>query len=113
MEILQIKAFNNNAHDNRIIDSKDEIPDGWCVVPNDVQPLENFPYGLVTVKDGTAPNGAPCKVLDEWTGLEPPPPPEPEPEPEPEASELDKVKAQALYTAVMTDTLLEEEETEE
>ena len=31
-----------------------------------------------------------------------------EPEPEPEPTQLDRVEAQATYTAMMTDTLLEE-----
>ena len=31
-----------------------------------------------------------------------------EPEPEPEPTQLDRVEAQAVYTAMMTDTLLEE-----
>ena len=36
--------------------------------------------------------------------------PLPEPEPEPETpSQLDRVEAQAVYTAMMTDTLLESE----
>ena len=33
---------------------------------------------------------------------------EPEPEPEPEPTQLDRVEAQATYTAMMTDTLLTE-----
>ena len=44
-----------------------------------------------------------------------PPQPEPVPDPEPVApqpTQLDRVEAQALYTALMTDTLLEEEEVE-
>ena len=32
-----------------------------------------------------------------------------EPEPEPEPTQLDRVEAQAVYTAMMTDTLLESE----
>lgn len=36
--------------------------------------------------------------------------PLPEPEPEPDApTQLDRVEAQTMYTALMTDTLLEEE----
>ena len=31
-----------------------------------------------------------------------------QPEPEPEPTQLDRVEAQAVYTAMMTDTLLEE-----
>ena len=44
-----------------------------------------------------------------------PPQPEPMPDPEPVApqpTQLDRVEAQALYTALMTDTLLEDEEVE-
>lgn len=44
-----------------------------------------------------------------------PPQPEPVPDPEPVApqpTQLDRVEAQALYTALMTDTLLEDEEVE-
>ena len=37
----------------------------------------------------------------------PQPEPQPEPEPEPEPTQLDRVEAQATYTAMMTDTLLE------
>ena len=47
-----------------------------------------------------------------WTE---PPAPEPMPDPEPVApqpTQLDRVEAQALYTALMTDTLLEDEEVE-
>ena len=47
-----------------------------------------------------------------WTE---PPAPEPVPDPEPVApqpTQLDRVEAQALYTALMTDTLLEDEEVE-
>lgn len=37
--------------------------------------------------------------------------PEPEPEPEqPTPTQLDRVEAQVMYTALMTDTLLEEDE---
>ncbi|MBR1659258.1 MAG: hypothetical protein IJ705_02955 [Oscillospiraceae bacterium] len=43
--------------------------------------------------------------------IEPPAPPEPEPgpEPEPEPTEMERIEAQVMYTALMTDTLLEEE----
>ena len=47
-----------------------------------------------------------------WTE---PPAPEPMPDPEPvdpQPTQLDRVEAQALYTALMTDTLLEDEEVE-
>ena len=33
--------------------------------------------------------------------------PEPEPEPTPEPTQLDRIEAQSIYTAMMTDTLME------
>ena len=39
---------------------------------------------------------------------EPTPDPEPEPTPDPKPSEMDRIAAQTIYTALMTDTLLEE-----
>ena len=43
------------------------------------------------------------------TSITPTERPDPEPEPEPEPTQLDRVEAQATYTAMMTDTLLPEE----
>ena len=57
--------------------------------------LTRFVYGFMLLiatscgKNGTTPDPAPA------------------PEPEPEPTQLDRVEAQATYTAMMTDTLLE------
>lgn len=54
------------------------------------------------------------------TFSEPPAPPEPEPQPEPEPepvpptpSAWDNLEAQVMYTALMTDTLIEDEQNKE
>lgn len=113
MEILQIEALPNGAHDNAIVDASAAVPEGWAYMPEGSAGLENFPFGNVTTEPGMTPGGSACEVLKTWTPGAIPVPPEPEPVPDPEPSELDKVKAQVLYTAAMTDTLLEDDEEEE
>lgn len=78
------------------------VPEGWAVVPEKMLPLENFPYGDVEVEEGE--DGT--FVVTKWSPL--PVPPDPSDDPGP--TEMDKIQAQVIYTAVMTDTLLVEED---
>lgn len=84
------------------------VQDGWAFLPKEVgtpQTLENYPFGDVTVEKTVDVDGeSELYVVTSWTPL---PMPEPEPEPEPEPTQLDRVEAQATYTAMMTDTMLE------
>lgn len=96
MRLIEITALDNGAHRNQT-GSFTTVPDGWAVIP-DTLDTPNFPFGDVTVDDSTPP------VVQTWTPL---PIPEPEPEPEPKPTQLDRIEAQATYTAMMTDTLLE------
>lgn len=99
MKIIEIKALDNGAHRNQN-GRLSYIPDGWAVVPENL-PTENFPFGEVEAEEV---NGV--MTVTKWTAGTIP---EPEPEPEPEPTQLDRVEAQATYTAMMTDTLLESE----
>ena len=97
MRIIEITALSNGAHRNQT-GTFSTIPDGWAVIPAGME-TPNFPFGEVTVDENQTP-----PVVTGWTaGIIP----EPEPEPEPEPTQLDRVEAQATYTAMMTDTLLE------
>lgn len=103
MRIIEIVALDNGAHRNQT-SNMFVIPDGWAVIPDGME-TENFPFGTVTVEEV---NGV--MTVTDWTpGTMPEPEPEPEPEPaaEPEPTQLDRVEAQATYTAMMTDTLME------
>lgn len=97
MKIIEIQALDNGAHNNQTINSAIPVPIGWAIIPEEME-TPNFPFGDITVDGSTPP------VVTSWTPL---PIPEPEPEPEPEPTQLDRVEAQATYTAMMTDTLLE------
>lgn len=107
MTIIKIEPNENGSHDNNtIIGATSEIfpvPEGWAVVPKELgtpETLENYPFAGVTVETISD-----VPMVTSWTPL---PIPETEPEPEPWPTQLDRVEAQATYTAMMTDTLLEE-----
>ena len=94
MNIIEIVAIENGAHRNQNGSFK-TIPDGWAVVPENISIPGTFPFVDITVKDGI--------VTSMTAGIVP----EPEPMPEPEPSEMDILEAQVMYTAMMTDTLIE------
>lgn len=96
MTIIEIAPLDNGAHRNQS-GNMTAVPEGWAILPADMD-TPNFPFGSITVDDSTPPH------VTSWTAGEMP---EPEPEPEPEPTQLDRVEAQATYTAMMTDTLLE------
>ena len=98
MQIIEIKALDNGAHRNQSGDSIKTVPDGWAVIPTNVE-TKNFPFGEV---EAESINGV--MTVTKWT---PGTIPEPEREPELKPSQLDIIEAQVVYTAMMTDTLLE------
>lgn len=99
MKLIKIAPLSNGAHNNQTVFGSISVPEGWAIVP-DTLDTPNFPFGTVTVDESTPP------VVTSWTAGEIP---DPEPEPDPEPTQLDRVEAQVTYTAIMTDTLLEED----
>lgn len=82
MQMLEIKALDNGAHNNQTFHGV--LPDGWCIVREDVFTLENFPFGGVEAEEI---NGQ--MTMTKWTpGVVPEPEPEPEVEPEPTAEDI-------------------------
>lgn len=81
MKLMEIAALDNGAHRNQTIDSLSVIPEGWAVIPDDME-CENFPFGEVTAEEIEG-----VMTVTSWTpGVMPEP--EPEAEPEPTADEL-------------------------
>ena len=97
MRIIEITGLSNGAHRNQT-GTFSAVPSGWAVIPDGME-TPNFPFGEVTVDETHTP-----PIVTKWTAGTIP---EPEPEPEPEPTQLDRIEAQAVYTAMMTDTLLE------
>ncbi len=97
MLIIEISALENGAHRNQSISGTFlTIPEGWAIIPDDMEIPEAFPFVDLTVEDDV--------VTSMTAGVVP----ESKPEPEPEPSQLDRMEAQVAYTAMMTDTLLPE-----
>ena len=75
MQIIEITALPNGAHRNQTGDFR-TIPEGWAVVPEEMEIPETFPFVDIETEDGV--------VTSMTAGEVPEPEPEPEPEPGPE-----------------------------
>lgn len=95
MKIIEIKALENGAHNNQTSNAITSPPPGWAEIPAGMAVPETFPFVDIEVRGNV--------VTKMTAGVVP----EPEPEPTPEPTQLDRLEAQATYTAMMTDTLME------
>lgn len=82
MYIIEIAALDNGAHRNQSYPGV--LPDGWALIQEDVNALENFPFGELTAEEVDG-----VMTMTSWTPGEIPEPEPIEPtEPEPTAEEL-------------------------
>lgn len=72
MQIIEIAALPNGAHRNQTGTFR-TIPDGWAVVPAEIEIPDTFPFVDIEAEDGM--------VTSMTAGVVPEPEPEPEPEP--------------------------------
>lgn len=93
MKIIEIKTLENGSHRNQSIDSLKIIPEGWAIIPDDME-TPNFPFGDVIVKEVEG-----GMVVTKWI---PGKFPEPEAEPEYEPTEVEQLRADIDYIAIMT-----------
>lgn len=95
MQIIEIQSLKNGAHKNQAGDFSN-IPEGWAVIPDDVK-TPNFPFGEVEVENI---NGV--MTVTRWiAGVVP----EVE-EPEEPINELEQLRADIDYLALMTEVEL-------
>lgn len=71
MQIIEILPLPNGAHRSQNTGMAFSAPDGWAVIPEDMEIPETFPFVNVKAQDGIV------------TALTPGTVPEPQPEPEP------------------------------
>ena len=50
MRIVEIKALENGSHRNQTIDGMMTVPDGFAVIPDDIE-TPNFPFGEIEVEE--------------------------------------------------------------
>lgn len=114
MYIVNLTALENGAHQANNSDWITIVPEGWAMIPDDFTVPSTFPfvgieaeevthYRTVEVEPGVTEERpyTVMTVISMTEGVVPP-----APEPEPTADE--RRDAQIFYTAMMTDTLLEE-----
>ena len=92
MRIVEIQALDNGAHRNQEGDLS-YIPDGWAVIPEGIE-TPNFPFGELTAEkiDG-------IMTVTSWkAGVIP----ETQPDPEPPISDVEQLRADIDYLALMT-----------
>lgn len=96
MQIIKIEANSNGSHENAKGFLADRPPFGWARVPDDMELPDSYPFVDIEVSGG---------VVTAMTARE-----VPEKEPVQETpSQLDRIEAQVMYTALETGTLLEVE----
>ncbi len=93
MRIIEIEQLKNGAHRNQASDCIETTPFGWARIPDDME-MPNFPFGEIEVEeiDGVM-------TVTKWIAGTIP---EPEPEPEAPVSEIEQLRADVDYIAVMT-----------
>lgn len=84
LRLVKIEPLGNGGHENQRRDYDFAIPEGWAVIPDDME-CENFPFGEVEAEeiDGVM-------TVTKWTAGEMP---EPEPLPEPTPTTEDILNA--------------------
>ena len=93
MTIIEITSLENGAHMNQTTNSFLRIPDGWAVIPDDMD-TPNFPFGDITVDKTQSP-----PVVTKWNPL-----PMPEDPVAAEApTELEQLRADVDYLLMMTE----------
>lgn len=72
MKIIEIATLENGGHRNQFSSVDIPVPEGWVIIPDDIEIPDTFPFVTFHYRSG--------KVIDMSPGTMPPPPPEPEPE---------------------------------
>lgn len=49
MKMIEIAALDNGAHNNQTFNGI--LPNGWAIIPEELEPLANFPFGEVTAEE--------------------------------------------------------------
>lgn len=89
MKLIEILKNENGGHDNITADYLETVPEGWAVIPDDME-TPNFPFGEVEVeeKDGVM-------TVTKWNAGEIPEVQQPMP------TALEQLRADIDYIALM------------
>lgn len=116
MWIVNLTTNPNGSHNDHRADHITTAPEGWAMIPDDFTVPSTFPfvsieaeevthYRTVEVEPGVT-EDRPYTMMTVTAMTEGEVPAAPDPEP----TQVERFEAQLTYTAMMTDTLLPEEE---
>ena len=89
MIIIEIAALENGAHRNQTLHGS-AVPDGWAVIPASMEIPVTFPFVEVEAKNGVV-TSMRAGVMPDLLA-----------EPEPEITELEQLRADVDYIAIMS-----------
>ena len=75
MHIIEVKALDNGAHRNQN-GGISTIPDGWAVIPDDMEIPDTFPFVNITVEGQVVTSMSPGVVPEPEDPITPDPTPE-------------------------------------
>lgn len=52
MRLIKIASEENGGHSNQTINGKIPVPDGWAIIPEEMEVPESFPFVGVEAQDG-------------------------------------------------------------
>ena len=107
MQIIEINAIPNGAHNNQMIKGVDPlsfpVPGGWAIVPDDLEIPDTFPFVDIEVSE----LGGVMTVTSMVAGIVPELPPDPKPEPGPTLEERVRTMEQSKANQADVDELNE------
>lgn len=71
MRIIEIQAGENGGHNNQIINGEIPVPDGWVIIPDDMELPYSFPFVTLHYRKDVVTDMSPLPIPA-------PPPPVPE-----------------------------------
>lgn len=91
MRVVKINANNNGSHENTLLPDKSVVPKGWVEIPSNLDIPESFPFVDLVFEN------------DKLIAMSSREVPHVDPIEEP-VSPFDRLEAQVMYTAMMTNT---------
>ena len=62
MRIIKIQAEENGGHDNQTINGNIPVPDGWVIIPDDMELPYSFPFVTFHYRKGVVTDMSPLPI---------------------------------------------------
>ena len=62
MRIIEIQAGENGGHNNQVINGEITVPDGWVIIPDDMELPYSFPFVTFHYRKGVVTDMSPLPI---------------------------------------------------